>query len=95
MQTKKTLYLYPFTKASTQEGGNTYNLNFRKHLGAYFNIINTQTGLGLLDVVLKLPKCDVLYFNWVEEIADKKFGALQVKLLNSIIWFSKRINIRI
>jgi hypothetical protein len=95
MQTIKTLYLYPFTKATTQVGGNTYNINVRKYLGEHFNIINTQTNLGLLDVVLKLPRCNVLYFNWIEDVADKKFATLQVLLLHAIVWFSKRTNIKI
>jgi hypothetical protein len=66
-----------------------------KHLSKHFNIVNKQTRLGLLDVLMKLPKCDVLYFNWIEDLADKKFGLLQVVLLPFILIFSKIANIKV
>lgn len=89
MPTEKTLYLYPFTSATLREGGNRYIPDLVQHLGRHFKIVNKQTNLGLLDVVQKLPKCDVLYFNWIEDVADKKFGALQVLLLWLILKVSK------
>lgn len=95
MQSKKTLYLYPFTKATLRQGGNTYIPDVMKYLGRHFRIVNKQTGLGLLDVLLKLPKCDVIYFNWIEDVADKKLGSLQVGLLALILAFSKMSNKKI
>src|SRR4051812_47637515 len=88
MQTKKSLYLYPFTKATLRQGGNTYIPDLITNLGQHFTVVNKQTNLGLLDVILKMPKCDVLYFNWIEDVADKKFGAMQVLLLATILVFS-------
>lgn len=95
MQNKKTLYLYPFTKATLRQGGNTYIPDLIQYLSRHFKIANKQTSLGLLDVILKMPKCDVIYFNWVEDVADKKFGALQVALLSIILVFSKISNKKI
>lgn len=95
MQSKKTVYLYPFTKATLRQGGNTYIPNVMQHLGRHYRIANTQTNRGLLDVLLKMPKCDVLYFNWIEDVADKKFGALQVGLLALILAFAKMTNKKI
>jgi beta-1,4-mannosyltransferase len=96
MQNKKKLYLYPFTKATLRAGGNTYIPNLISHLSRHVEIVNTQTtSLGLLDVLIKMPKCDVLYFNWIEDVADKRFGALQVLLLGFILILAKTFNIKV
>jgi len=95
MQSRKRLYLYPITKITGRQGGNTYILNLKKYLLQHVDVINEPTGLGLLDVVLKMPKCDVIYFNWIEDVVDKRFGFLQVVLLAGIVLFSKLLNIKI
>src|SRR5688572_23392640 len=78
---KKSVFVYPITKESFRQGGNNYIVNLVLHLQKDFNIVNKETRLGLLDVLLKIHKSDIIYFNWVEDIPDRRFGLLQVPLL--------------
>lgn len=83
------MYLYPVTKVTYQKGSNTYIHNLMAELSQDYNIVNKKTSLGLLDVLLKLPKTDIIYLNWVEDIVDKRFAKFQVLLLFIIVFLSK------
>jgi beta-1,4-mannosyltransferase len=98
MRSKPSIYLYPITPHTFSEGANDYILRKGHCLSEDFLIINSATRTGILDIVLKFFKTDVIYFNWIEDLADKRFGYLQVmvlffvligcRLLNKkVIWF--------
>jgi beta-1,4-mannosyltransferase len=95
---KPSIYLYPITPYTYSFGANDYIIKKSDCLSGDFSIINSQTRIGILDIVLKFFKTDILYFNWIEDLADKSFGYLQVLLLffillacrvfdKKIIWF--------
>jgi beta-1,4-mannosyltransferase len=50
---------------------------------------------GLVDVLFKLGHCDAIYFNWIEDLPHRKFGALQVGLLLIILILAKTRGIQI
>lgn len=95
MPVKKRVYIYPHTMETYRQGGNSYIKNLVAHLSAHYTVINKRTRLGLLDVFLKLPKCDVIYFNWIEDIPDRRLGFLQIPLLLLILVIAKCLNIKI
>lgn len=92
---KKRIYLYPITPYVYQKGANGYILNVINILNQEFTVINKSTKLGMFDLLRKLPKCDIIYFNWIADLADKKFGYLQIPVLFFILICSKILNIRI
>jgi beta-1,4-mannosyltransferase len=95
MRDKKRLFVYPNTSESYRHGGNSYIRNLIFYLSDEFTIVNRKTTIGLLDVLLKLHKCDIIYFNWIEDIPDRRFGFLQVPLLAILLFLAKIRNIKI
>ncbi len=77
------------------EGANDYILRLREQLANDFTIVNQETSMGLVDILLKLHKTNVLYFNWVEDIPDRKLGYLQVLLLLLILVIAKLSRIHV
>src|SRR4051794_16833474 len=95
MRDKKRLFIYPNTSETYRKGGNSYIRNLVYYLSDAFTIVNRKTSIGLLDMLLKLPKCDVIYFNWIEDIPDRRFGFLQVPVLAVILLLAKIRSIKI
>lgn len=95
MRDKKRVFIYPNTSETYRKGGNSYIRNLVFYLSEEFTIVNKKTTIGLLDVLIKLHKCDVIYFNWIEDIPDRRFGFLQVPLLVVILFLAKLLNIKI
>jgi beta-1,4-mannosyltransferase len=89
---KPSIYLYPITPYTFAVGANDYIIRKSNCLNEEFSIINSGTRIGLLDIVLKFFKTDILYFNWIEDVADKNFGYLQVALLFIILLCSRLLN---
>jgi beta-1,4-mannosyltransferase len=94
-ESKKRIYLYPITPYVYQKGANGYILNVIKILSEEFTVINKSTKLGMFDLFRKLPKCDIIYFNWIADLADKRLGYLQIPVLFFILVCSKILNIKI
>jgi glycosyltransferase involved in cell wall biosynthesis len=86
---KPSIYLYPITPYTYTAGANDYIIKKSNCLSEEFEIINSETSLGVLDILLKFFKTDILYFNWIEDLADKSFGYLQVALLFFILLASR------
>jgi beta-1,4-mannosyltransferase len=95
MHDKKRLFIYPNTSETYRKGGNSYIRNLVYYLDDAFTIVNRKTTIGLLDMLRKLPKCDVIYFNWIEDIPDRRFGFLQVPILAVILLIAKIRSIKI
>ncbi|MDQ3535846.1 MAG: hypothetical protein M3421_09510, partial [Bacteroidota bacterium] len=91
----KTIYVYPTTEAFFKEGNNTYIQNLRRHLNSHFTIINSPTKIGLLDILLNLYKTDVIYFNWIEDIPDRKYGFVQLYFFQLLLFLSKLYDVKI
>lgn len=92
---KKNIYVYPITPFLFQKGANNYILKLVDALNEEFTVVNKQTKLGIFDMLFKLPKTDILYFNWISDIADRRFGYLQIPVLLFILLFAKISNKKI
>jgi len=92
---KKRIYLYPITPYVYKKGANNYILKVIDILNEEFTVINKSTKLGMFDMLRKLPKTDIIYFNWIADLADKKLGYLQIPVLLFILIYSKIFNIKI
>lgn len=89
------IYVYPITPYTYKEGSNDYILRVKQYLEEAFEVVNQPTRLGILDIILKLPKCNIIYLNWIEDVVDKRFGYLQVPLLFLLLLTCKLTGIRI
>ncbi|GAB4093890.1 glycosyltransferase family protein [Flaviaesturariibacter terrae] len=83
------VYLYPETPFGRQEGANDYLQRLRAALSGPFDVINQPTTLGLFDLARKLPHTDIVYFNWIEDVADKRHGYVQLLLLVFILLYCR------
>ncbi|TCJ14103.1 hypothetical protein EPD60_08820 [Flaviaesturariibacter flavus] len=85
MPRPKRIYLYPIAQCMFEPGANDYILRVRDCLSGPFEVVNGPTRLGLLDVLRKLPRTDIVYFNWIDDLADRRLGYLQLTLLPLIL----------
>jgi beta-1,4-mannosyltransferase len=96
---KTRVYIYPFTTYHLSEGSNQYIVKLRAEINRHHVISNSNpTSLGLLDLLFKFFKTDVFYFNWIEDLPNKRGGRVQTIVLflflkiisyskKKIIWF--------
>ncbi|RYZ21252.1 MAG: hypothetical protein EOO16_13715 [Chitinophagaceae bacterium] len=98
MSDNRRIFLYPQTPFGRTEGANDYIDRVRALLNRPFRVLNQPTRLGLLDLVRRLPQTDIVYLNWIEDLADKRFGYVQLAMLlplllvcrlsgKRIVWF--------
>lgn len=92
---RPSIYIYPITPYTFQKGSNDYILRVKEMLGGEFKVVNSATKLGVLDILLKLPKCNIVYLNWVEDIVDRRMGYLQIPLLFSILVMAKLLGTKV
>lgn len=92
---KPGLYLYPITPYCFKPGANDYILKVKEMLNEDFDVVNSVTSLGMVDILLKLHKCRVVFFNWICDLPDKRFGYLQIPMLIFILVLCKIFRIRI
>lgn len=92
---KRALFIYPNTSETYKHGGNSYIRNLVLHLSKDYTIVNKRTAIGLLDMLLKIHKCDVLYFNWIEDLPERRFGFIQIPLLYCLLFIAKLRAIKI
>ncbi len=95
MQGRKAIYIYPYTGETYKEGGNSYIRNLVTHLRNEYHIVNKKTAIGMLDVLINMNKSDIIYFNWIEDLPDRRFGYLQVLMLFLILVIAKLTNKKI
>lgn len=87
---KKSIYMYPMTSESFPVVGNQYIPNLVNSLKTEFTIVNKGlTKLGTVDILRNLNRSDFIYFNWIEDLPDKRMGYFQIVLLLLIVLLSK------
>ena len=92
---QKALFIFPITNETYKQGANTYIRNLITHLSKEYMIVNKKTTIGLLDLLLKINKCDIIYFNWIEDVPDRRFGLLQIPVLLLVLFIARMKNIKI
>ncbi|MEJ8756929.1 hypothetical protein WG947_07985 [Pontibacter sp. H259] len=79
-----------------QPGRNPYILNLKHELEKNnYKVVNSATKLGILDVLKNIRKFKIIYFNWIEDLPDKRFGYVQIPILFFIIIYLKIFNKKI
>ncbi|RYY85594.1 MAG: hypothetical protein EOO15_16605 [Chitinophagaceae bacterium] len=89
MSDKLRLYLYPYTNFGRYEGANSYIDRLKETLDIPFRVINERTDRGMVHLLRSLPRTDIVYFNWIEDLADKRYGYLQILLLAVILVYCR------
>ncbi len=92
----KNAYLYPNSK-KTINSSNPYLIDFVESLSSDINFINIShpTSNGILDAFKYLGKVEIVFFNWIEDLPDKKGGILQTILLLLLLFVLKIKKIQI
>lgn len=94
---KPNLYMYPMLSTNESISKNPYVDNLCKSLVNYFNIINLNkvARTGLLDIFKYHKHLDYIYFNWVENIPDRKAGFMQFLLFIFLINYYRAVGIKV
>lgn len=95
MEPKKRVFIYPVSSETYKAGANNYISNLISHLSTRYTIINRETKTGLLDLLLQLHKCDIIYFNWIEDLPHRRLGFLQIPLLFFLLLAAKALHVKI
>jgi glycosyltransferase involved in cell wall biosynthesis len=70
-----TVYLYPKVIASE----NPYMKDLEHSMAVHYKIINkTPNNNGVADLFKYLLQADIYYFNWIESLAARRFGKIQI-----------------
>jgi glycosyltransferase involved in cell wall biosynthesis len=85
---KKNIYLYPITSRGGFDSGNPYINDLARELEKSYNVINLNkpSSSGILQMFRCFFKTDIAFFNWIENLPDRKGGSLQVFLLKILIY---------
>ncbi len=86
----KNIYIHP-NASEKYYSFNPYITNLCKSVGEYCNVVNlnTKSNSGILHLLKYLPKLDYIWFNWIEDLPDKKKGFLQTLILIFILFYCK------
>ncbi|MBN1415984.1 MAG: glycosyltransferase [Bacteroidales bacterium] len=89
----KTAYIYPYARMSA----NPYLDDFTASLSNHINFINISnpSKTGILNLYAYLNKIDIVFFNWIEDLPDKRGGLLQVIFFMILVFLMKRKRITI
>lgn len=73
------IYVYPNSRNIPVESRNPYITDLIRSLSKHESVVNDDrpTSLGLLDLLMKLPRTRYIIFSWIENVVDKKGGILQ------------------
>jgi glycosyltransferase involved in cell wall biosynthesis len=94
----KNAYIYPMSAKSEKEvAKNPYIDDFIDSMGAYCKFANKDkpSKIGILDVLKYTFRTDYVFFNWIEDIPDKKFGLAQTMFLLIFLNIAKFYKIKI
>jgi hypothetical protein len=89
---KAYIYPNPASKKNVPDiAGSPYVPLFNNAIKKYFTIVNqySPTKYGVLDILKYFFRIDYLFFNWIEDLPDKKGGYLQSILLVFILLYMK------
>lgn len=92
----KNIYIHP-NASEKYVSFNPYIHNLRNSVSDYCNVVNknTTSDSGILHILIFLPRLDYLWFNWIEDLPDKKKGHLQTLVLIFILIYCKIASIKI
>jgi|WetSurMetagenome_2_1015567.scaffolds.fasta_scaffold64558_1 beta-1,4-mannosyltransferase len=76
------IYIYPWPKAKGKGlnlAGSPYVIFLVNSLSKYFTVVNKEdrTTFGLFNILKYIFRVDIVLFNWIEDVPDKKYGLLQ------------------
>ncbi len=96
--TLKRAYLYPITGRDDKLGlYNPYLDDFMRSLERDIVIVNKDdpSQTGILNLVKYLFRIDMVFFNWIENIPDRKGGGLQALFLKTLLYIAPVLGIRV
>ena len=87
----KKIYIYPITSRGIDISLNPYIGNLINCLESNYSIVNKNnpSKSGIFQIIKYLRKSDIFFFNWVENLPDKKGGTFQTILLFMLICIMK------
>lgn len=94
----KNIFLYPVTKSRNNfTPGSPYIQFFVQSLKKYYNFINIDdiSNIGIFNIVKYLKRTDIVVFNWIENVPDKKGGYFQFVFLLILLPLFKIFKIKI
>jgi len=94
----KKIYIYPNSaKDKLLKVYNPYMDDLMESADKYFTIINKDkpSHVGILDILKYLVSADIIYFNWIEKLAEKKGGVAQTLILITILNLLKLFRLEI
>ncbi|MBN2486810.1 MAG: hypothetical protein JXB34_12620 [Bacteroidales bacterium] len=80
------IYIYPKNDYNTLDVPNPYVLHVEENLQKKHTLVNEKpNNKGVVELFQFLPKTDVYFFNWIEDIATKRFGLMQYLLFPAFL----------
>jgi len=93
----KNAYIYPRSQYAQKDVHNPYLTNLMNSLEKYYHFINREkpSDIGIFDLFRYYRKIDCVFFNWIEDLPDKRGGWIQGFFFIILIYILKRRKIKI
>ncbi len=90
------VYFYPHTKRNFAHVKNPYAGELRHAISQQANILNKNpSNKGFLDFLKYITRVNIVFFNWIEDLPDKKGGIFQSLVLILFLHLHQLMGIRI
>lgn len=89
-------YMYPVS-ARNADSANPYLRDFMQSLSEDYCFVNENmpSNLGILDIFKYMGRLKMVFFNWVEDLPDKRAGLLQTILLLILLVLFRIMKIKV
>lgn len=90
------IYMYPKNDYATLESPNPYVLHMEDSLSEKHTIINKYPNTkGVIELFFYLFRTDIFFFNWIEDVAVKRYGKIQAILFPFFLILAKLLRKKI
>ena len=92
----QTIYFYPKIDYKATLSPNPYVEDLEKVLESHYTIVNEKYNTkGVLEFFKYLPKADIYFLNWIEDLPVYRYGKLQVVVFLFFLFLCRILNKRI
>jgi beta-1,4-mannosyltransferase len=90
-------YIYPNSARGSSDAQNPYLMNFISAFSKAVDVVNKDnpSNVGIVNLFRYLWVCDVAFFNWIEDLPDKKGGIFQTWLFFLLMHFKSLLRLKV
>jgi len=91
------VYVFPYSSKVPEENANPYIHHLMKSLDRKMEVVNMKSpaSSGIFDILKYRKGLDAVFFNWIENIPERKGGIIQMLIYFLLVRYLKRKGVRL